>query len=339
MNLSEEASRIILAAHKPTTKKSYHYKWSSFEKFTRTVGHTPLSAPIPVVLDFLVHLSNKNFSLSSVKCYLAAISSGRRKFGLPSLFHDHFIQLFLKGYKNVHPPTSLPSPQWSLELVLSQLSKPPFEPMASADVSHLSWKTAFLVAITSARRSSELTALRSDPPYIRFHDDKVVLRTDVTFLPKVVSYFHMSQDIILPAFFPNPSSPLEVALHSLDVKRALSFYLHRTSAYRKSPKLFLKYRKDMLGHPISSQGLASWIVSTIQLAYQLAKKEPPSHIVAHSTRSVSTSQAFLRGVPLDQICRAATWSTPSTFASHYKLDIQAKKDAAFGRAVLFSCVA
>ncbi|XP_067319635.1 uncharacterized protein C6orf132 homolog [Anolis sagrei] len=339
INLSDAVSRIILAAHKPNTTKSYNYKWSLFTSFANSAGHNPTTAPTPVVLDFLVHLSNKCSSLSSVKCYLAAISSFRRKAGLPSLFQDHLVQLFLKGYKNVHPPASPPAPQWSLELVLSQLSKPPFEPMASNEISHLSWKTAFLVAITSARRSSELTALRSDPPYIRFHDDKVVLRTDVTFLPKVVSQFHMSEDIILPAFFTNPTSPLEVTLHSLDVKRALSFYLHRTSSYRKSPKLFLKYRKDTLGHPVSSQGLASWIVSTIRLAYQLAGKEPPSHLVAHSTRSVSTSQAFLRGVPLDQICRAATWSTPSTFASHYKLDIHAKKDAAFGRAVLFSCVA
>nr|XP_060615224.1 uncharacterized protein LOC132765067 [Anolis sagrei ordinatus] len=339
LGLSDGVSRIILAAQRPSTKRAYAYKWTTFKTFAENSGRDASLASIPLILDFLSHLASKGFSLSSVKCYVAALSSFRRKADLPSLFQDNLVQLFLRGYKNLYPPVSPPSPTWSLELVLSQLSKFPFEPMSSAHISHLSWKTAYLVAITSARRSSELAALRADPPYIRFHEDKVVLRTDVTFLPKVVSQFHMSQDITLPSFFPNPTSQLEVSLHSLDVKRALSFYIHRTASYRRSPRLFLKYREDTMGHPVTSQRLSSWIISTIRLAYQLAGKEPPLHIKAHSTRSVSASQAFLRGIPLDQICKAATWSTPSTFASHYKLDLAAKKDAAFGRAVLFSCVA
>nr|XP_016849493.1 PREDICTED: uncharacterized protein LOC107982908 [Anolis carolinensis] len=338
-HLSDAVRAIVLAAQKTSTKRSYTYKWSRFKHFISPSGNNPFTVPVPTVLDFFVHLSSKQMSLSSIKCYAAALSWFRRKAGQPSLFQDPLLHLFLKGYKNTYPPSSLPPPSWSLELVLSQLSKPPFEPMSSINLAHLSWKTAFLVAITSARRASEITALRVDAPYIRFSDDKVTLRTDISFLPKVVSRFHMCQDIVLPALFPNPSTPLEMSLHCLDVKRALLFYIKRTAAHRKSPRLFLKYRNDTLGLPVSSQRLAVWITSTIRLAYQLAGKDPPSHVAAHSTRSLSTSQAFLRGVSLEDICKAATWSSPSTFVSHYKLDIQAKRDAAFGRAVLFSCVA
>ncbi|KAF7246303.1 Chromodomain-helicase-DNA-binding protein 7 [Varanus komodoensis] len=84
------------------------------------------------------------------------------------------------------------------------------------DLRLLSWKVAFLVAITLARRASELSALRVDPPYLNFHKEKVVLRTDSAFLPKVATAFHINQDIVLPAFFPSPSTPIEKSLHSLD---------------------------------------------------------------------------------------------------------------------------
>ncbi|KAF7251454.1 Fibrous sheath-interacting protein 1 [Varanus komodoensis] len=99
---------------------------------------------------------------------------------------------------------------------MEALTRPPFEPLATTDLRLLSWKTAFLVAITLARRASELCALRIDPPYLNFHKEKVVLHTDLVFLLKVVSPFHINQDIILPAFFPTPSTPIERLLHFLN---------------------------------------------------------------------------------------------------------------------------
>ncbi|CAJ0923773.1 unnamed protein product [Ranitomeya imitator] len=40
----------------------------------------------------------------------------------------------------------------------------------------------------------------------RFLDDRVVLRPDPAYLPKVASDFHRSQEIVLPSFLPNPAS-------------------------------------------------------------------------------------------------------------------------------------
>ena len=90
------------------------------------------------------------------------------------------------------------------------------------------------------------------------------------------------------------------------------------------------------GSHISSQTVSRWIVATVKLAYQLAKKPLPIGIKAHSMRALSTPAAFLRGVPLPDICKAATWATPSTFATHYRLDVRTKMVAAFDRAVLSS---
>lgn len=85
---------------------------------------------------------------------------------------------------------------------------------------------------------------------------------------------------------------------------------------------------------ISSQHLAGWIKGTIDLSYELAHKPLHNMVQAHATRAVATSTAFLHGVPLHEVCAAATWSMPSTFVTHYALDVRARRDAAFGRFVL-----
>ncbi|XP_067326085.1 uncharacterized protein [Anolis sagrei] len=337
--LTSKVKAILDAAQKPSTKRSYVYKWACYSKFIVGKGFDPINAPISAVLDFLVSLSDSGLSLSSLKCYLAAIAWYRRKEGLPSLFSDHLVKLFLRGFGNVRPTVAPITPSWSLEVVLSSLQSSPYNPMATCEISYLTWKTAFLVAITSARRVSEICALRSDEPYLRFHKDKVILHTGISFLPKVTSRFHMSQEIVLPAFFQSPTTSLERGLHMLDVRRALAFYLSRTKDVRKTPRLFVKYRRDSCSLPVSSQRLSSWVVSVIKLAYHKSGRELPNGVKGHSTRAVSTTAAFWKGVPLDAICRAATWSTPSTFVTNYKLDLMAKKDAEFGRAVLFSAVA
>ena len=117
---------------------------------------------------------------------------------------------------------------------------------------------------------------------------------------------------------------------------SITFYVERTKTFRKSNKLFLCFQGPNNGAPTSSQSIARWIVQTISLAYNLSGKSPPEHLTAHSTRALSTSAAFQRGTEVPDICRATTWSTLSTFVKHYRLDVRARQDAAFGRAVLSS---
>ena len=208
--------------------------------------------------------------------------------------------------------------------------------MSSCSLQLLTYKTAFLVAITSAKRACEFAAFGYDPPFTQFHPDKVTMYFDVSFLPKVVSNFHMNQPVTLPSFFKSPLALLEHMLHTLDVRRALSFYIHRTKSHRQSKSLFLCFYGPRIGTPASPQSISRWIVSTISLAYRLSGKSPPDHLTAHSTRAFSTSVAFHRGTDIPDICHAATWSTPSTFIRHYRLDVRVRHYASFGRAVLAS---
>ncbi|CAJ0940565.1 unnamed protein product [Ranitomeya imitator] len=82
-------------------------------------------------------------------------------------------------------------------------------------------KVAFLVAITLIRRVSELATLSCRVPFLNFHQDKVVLRPSQSFLPKVISSFHVNEDLVLPSLCPAPLYRMERALHTLDLVRAL----------------------------------------------------------------------------------------------------------------------
>lgn len=173
-----------------------------------------------------------------------------------SFFRNAAVKRFSKGLNNIRPPIKPTTPQWSLTLVLRQLSRLPFEPMATASERLLMLKAAFLVPITSARRATELAALRVDPPFLQFHPHKVTLYPDVTFQPKVVSDFHVRQPIVLPTFFPVPTNDLEHSMHSLDVHRVLAFYVSHTATFRKPPNLFISAHGHTRRHPVSSQTIS-----------------------------------------------------------------------------------
>ncbi|XP_060103255.1 uncharacterized protein LOC132577484, partial [Heteronotia binoei] len=140
--------------------------------------------------------------------------------------------------------------------------------------------------------------MRCDYPYLAFIESGVSLAPDINFLPKVPSQFHLNLEVCLPTFFPNPSSDKERRLHSLDVRRALLFYLKRSKAFRRDQQLFVSYTSPRLGSRISSQRFSKWLTETIKTCYLLAKRPLPGPVRGHSTRAMATSVAFLKGVSL-----------------------------------------
>ncbi len=49
----------------------------------------------------------------------------------------------------------------------------------------------------------------------------------------------------------------------------------------------------------------------------------PIGVWANSTRGVASSWAWSSGVAIEEICVAAGWASPSTFARFYSLDVPA----------------
>jgi len=114
------------------------------------------------------------------------------------------VSLFLRGALRLRPPTATRAPTWDLPLVLEALSSPPFEPLGQGGLKWLSMKTAFLLAITSAKRVGELHALSVSDTCLRWNSDGsgVTLWPNIAFLPKVLPYNHLNQPIQLARFDP-----------------------------------------------------------------------------------------------------------------------------------------
>ncbi|CAJ0958413.1 unnamed protein product [Ranitomeya imitator] len=108
-------------------------------------------------------------------------------------------------------------------------------------ISVRTWKTAFLVAITTAKRVGEIQALSIKDPYLQVREDHIILKLDPAFIPKIASAKNRDQEIILPSFCENPSNEKEQALHSLDVRQAVLNYLEATSSWRKDSNLFILF--------------------------------------------------------------------------------------------------
>ena len=72
--------------------------------------------------------------------------------------HNADLHRLLSSFHRDRPKSSRNLPKWNLSVVLNELTKAPFEPMKDTYLKHLTLKTAFLLALASAKRRSEIHA-------------------------------------------------------------------------------------------------------------------------------------------------------------------------------------
>lgn len=259
---------------------------------------------------------------STNKIYLAAISACHVGFGGVPIGQHPLIKRFMKGAHRLRRKPLVPS--WDLPTVLEALSGSPFEPLESADLRVLSLKTILLLALTSARRISELQALSVHTSCLQFSPDygKLMLRPNPAFVPKVSDSAYSCSTLELLAFHPPPfADEGEKLLNSLCPVRALRIYMDKTKGFRKSNQLFVSWAPSHKGRALTRQRLSYWVVEAITLAYESRGLQPPERLRAHSTRSMATSWALFRGTLVRDICAAASWASPHTFVRFYRLDV------------------
>ena len=318
----DSVQHTILNARAPSTRLQYDNRWKLFSSWCGDRSEDPVHCSLPTSLEFLQSLLGKGRSPSTLKVYVAAISCHHAKIDNGTVGSHNLVSLFLKGAQRLHPPRAPRTPVWELNIVLDALCGPPFEPLARTELKWLSCKTAFFLAITSAKRVGELHALSVSDTCLRWNPDGsgVTLWPNVAFLPKVLATSHLNQPIRLAQFNPPPGESAD-RLELLCPVRALRAYVGATERIRRSEQLFICHGGRNKGHALSKQRLSHWIVDTISHAYGASNRPVPSGIRCHSTRGVSTSWAALRGVPLEDICAAASWASPGTFTRYYRVNV------------------
>ncbi len=183
----------------------------------------------------------------------------------------------------------------------------------------LSLKTALVLALASVKQVGDLQALPVNPASLEFgpNDSKVVLKPRLGYVPKVLSTPFRAQVIMLSAFLP----PMVSQESMFCPVRALRVYIERSASYRKSEQIFVAFCKRAKGGPVTKQIISRWLVDAITLAYSSLWLQCPIIVKTHYTRGIASSWACSSGVSISDICEAAGWSSPSTFARFYNLDV------------------
>eukprot|EP00057_Strongylocentrotus_purpuratus_P012786 XP_011667260.1 PREDICTED: uncharacterized protein LOC105439689 [Strongylocentrotus purpuratus] len=155
--LSERAADFVAGSRRDSTQVVYNSRLSVFFEWCQERGESPKTASLGSIADFLIHLFDKGRALSTIRGYRSAIGAIHTGFsdGSGVSSSPHLCGL-LRSFFLKRPPVSQLVPSWSLPKVLEALGKPPFEPMGSSSLHHLTVKTVFLMAIASGEASKEM---------------------------------------------------------------------------------------------------------------------------------------------------------------------------------------
>ncbi len=311
----------ITSARALSTRQAYRLKWNLFVDWCSPRREDPRRCPIAVVLSFLQDGLERRLSPSTLKVYVAAIAAHHDAVDGKSLGKHDLVIRFLRGARRLNPPRPHLVPSWDLPSVLSALRGAPFEPLQSVELKFLSLKTVLLSALATVKRVGDLQAFSVDDSCLEFGpaDSHVVLRPRPGYVPKVPTMPFRDQVVNLQAL---PREEADPAIALLCPVRALRIYVDRTQSFRTSDQLFVCFGGQQKGRAVSKQRLAHWIVEAIVLAYQARRLPCPLGVRAHSTRGVASSWALARGASIADICKAAGWATPNTFARFYNLRIE-----------------
>ncbi|KAL0151728.1 hypothetical protein M9458_052954 [Cirrhinus mrigala] len=281
----------ITQARAPSTRQAYALRWGLFVDWCSSRQGDPQRCSIRVVLSYLQEKLERRLSPSTLKVYVEAIAA----------YHDAVDGLPLGRH----------------HLIV----RDPFDPLDSVALTFLSLKTSLLIALTSIKRVGDLHALSVSESCLEFGlaNSHVRLRPRPGYVPKVPTTPFQDQVVDLQAL---PSEEADLALGLLCPLRALHIYVDRTRSFRRSEQLFVCFGGQQKGNAVSKKRLAHWVVDAITLAYQCQGEPCPLRVRARSTRSVASSWALAHGASLADICRAAGWATPNTFARFYNLRIE-----------------
>ena len=131
----------------------------------------------------------------------------------------------------------------------------------------------------------------------------MVLRPNPAFLPKVLTDFHLSQSVELRSLSSSNAGE-EVEDTTLCPVRAVTAYIQRTQAVRRSDQLFVCYDPGRVGRPLSKSRLSHWVVDTIRQAYVLSGMPVPSGVRAHSSGCGRFMGLVAGGLPrFHMLCR------------------------------------
>ena len=321
--LSGRAADLAASYLRPSSTRLYQSHWRTFTSWCREHGLDPLHPSIAVMADFLVHLhEDKGFAPATVASYRSSLAGTLGAIDGVPLGQHPIISRLIRSMTIQHPRARPRVPAWDLTCVLDFLaSKPaPTSLQLRADRTFMTLKLAFLLALASGKRRSELQALSRDPRDLRVTADGVWLRTVAGFLPKTSVPGHDPAPFFIPSLVPTVDTR-ERDLRLCPVS-CLTSYVQLTGGLQEG-RLFHKIRG---AGPPSVDSVSRWITQCIRLAHDTDAL--PAH--AHEVRRMAASWAYQAGHhSLEEILLAGWWASQSTFTRFYLAHLHPQPDGLF----------
>ena len=314
----------ILNPFRDSTRHVYEAKWNRFGKYCEERNITASLVTIPQLAEFFLFLFNtQKFQPSTIDGYRSALN--------PHLLHrlgdlgsNPVLSKLLKSFHRDRPRTHPRVQSWDLSIVLYSLSREPFEPLKSISFKYLTWKTAFLIALGSGRRCSEIHAIKRNKIYESNDWDTVTFQID-HFLCKNQQYDvsgEMFKSFVIPALCSSVARDAKDE-RALCPIRALRYYLRRSAELGK-----VKDRTALFVPMIDTKGelakstLSHWIKDCITYCLKSCSTENASFhkVRAHDVRGLAATWCLNGGVPTKDIMHACTWRNQNTFTKFYLKD-------------------
>ena len=322
LGVSPQVADLISKSHRPGTQAAYASHWATWLEWCNrnTINSLdPSAVDLANFLGFLI--TEKGLSPSSVSAHRSAVSSTIRQMGGPSLSDCPLLRDIIRGASLSNPRSAKRAPAWDLFLVLASLRGPPYEPIHTSSLKHLTWKTTFLVSLASGRRCSEVHALSGLPNDVsREPHGAISLRFLPDFLAKNQSPNSPSPSILI--------KPLSSILahddpdRTLCPVRALRAYRERTKGMRLGRRRLLLSWNERYHKDITKNTISRWIREVISSAYKnLPADQRCVKARAHEVRAWASSMAFSFTKSLKEVLDAAYWKSEDTFINFYLRDI------------------
>ena len=316
--LSEEVSRYIFKARRPTTNQLYQLRWAVYYRWCKENKYSASRPTVNSICEFLIFLKRKKkLATGTIRGFKSMLHTVLRHVDF-DIRNNQDIADVIRSFQVQDPVESRDTVSWNLDVVLRYLCSDKFEPLARSNLLDLTKKTLFLVTLALAKRVSEIQALSKD---VGFSAQGATLSLSLAFRAKNdTKCKRLPRNFLIKDLAGLVGQEEEAKLCPV---RALKEYLSRTKSVRgpENKRLFVSPRCP--SRPASKNGLSFLMKALIREAHEKLQPEmlPILKASIHEVRGVATSVSFQKNMSLDSVMEAAQWRCQSVFASHYLKDI------------------
>ena len=159
-DLSEEASKLLLASWRQKTSRSYDSLFGRWVCWCNQRNTNPISGNINEVVNFLAELFQQGYQYRSLNAYRSAISSVHERVDGYEVGQHPLVTRLIKGAFHERPPQPRYTITWDVPTVTTYL-----DTLGDNDKLHLddlTQKAAMFLVLTHPSRSADIAGLSLD---------------------------------------------------------------------------------------------------------------------------------------------------------------------------------